>query len=264
MRTGHGVCHAPCPPPRRPHERRRRHRRERRHRRRDRRRLAREGFDVVAGARRADRLEQLVAELGPPARAHALDVTDQASVDAFAAQVESCAVLVCNAGGALGLDPLPDITDEQWRAMWEVNVLGVVRTVRALLPALRASGDGRIVVVTSIAGHEVYANGAGYTSAKHAAAAVTDTLRLELLAEPIRVIEIARAWWRPSSPPCASAATRRRRPRSTRASSRSPATTSRTPSRTPSRARRMSPWRACTSSRAARAAPPTSRGGILT
>ena len=155
------------------------------------RRLAREGFEVVAGARRADRLEQLVAELGPPARAHALDVTDQASVDAFAAQVESCAVLVCNAGGALGLDPLPDITDEQWRTMWEVNVLGVVRTVRALLPALRASGDGRIVVVTSIAGHEVYRNGAGYTSAKHAAAAVTDTLRLELLAEPIRVIEIA-------------------------------------------------------------------------
>jgi NADP-dependent 3-hydroxy acid dehydrogenase YdfG len=83
------------------------------------------------------------------------------------------------------------LDEEHWRWMWEANVLGMARTIRALLPALEASGDGRIVAVTSIAGHQTYPGGAGYTGAKHAAAAVVDTLRVELLGRPLRVIEIA-------------------------------------------------------------------------
>lgn len=155
------------------------------------RQLAAAGFGVVLGARRKDRLDEVAAGIGPAARAHPLDVTDPASLAAFAAAVPECAVLVCNAGGALGLTPVADADEQQWRWMWEANVLGAVRTVQAFLPKLVASGDGRLVVLTSIAGHEIYPGGGGYTSAKHAAAVVASTLRLELMDLPVRVIEVA-------------------------------------------------------------------------
>ena len=155
------------------------------------RQLAAAGFDVVLGARRIDRLAEVAARIGPAARIHPLDVTDPTSVTEFAAEVPACAVLVCNAGGALGLGPVTDLDEDQWRWMWEANVLGVARTVRAFADKLVESGDGRIVVVTSVASHQTYPGGGGYTSAKHAAAAVTDTLRLELLGKPVRVTEVA-------------------------------------------------------------------------
>lgn len=155
------------------------------------RRLAAEGFEVVLAARRADRLEALAREIGPRARPHVADVTDPASVEALAGAVGACRVLVANAGGALGTEPVAELDEDRWRWMWEANVLGMALTVRALVPALEASGDGRIVVVTSIAGHQTYPGGAGYTSAKHAAAAVVDTLRVELLGRPLSVTEIA-------------------------------------------------------------------------
>lgn len=153
------------------------------------RRLRAEGFDVVAGARRTDRLEQLAQETG--ARVHALDVTSQDSVDAFAAAVGPCDVLVNNAGGAYGLSPVEDADVEQWRAMYDVNVLGVLRMTRALLPRLVESGAGHVVVIGSTAGHVVYEGGGGYTAAKHGVAALAETLRLELLGRPVRVTEIA-------------------------------------------------------------------------
>lgn len=152
-------------------------------------RLAAEGFEVVVGARRVDRLEEVAARIG--ARALPLDVADSASVEAFAAEVPEAAVLVNNAGGALGLEPVWEADEEQWRAMFESNVLGVMRMTRALLPKLEASGRGHVVVVGSIAGREVYDGGGGYTAAKHAARAVTGTLRLELLGRPVRVTEVA-------------------------------------------------------------------------
>jgi NADP-dependent 3-hydroxy acid dehydrogenase YdfG len=155
------------------------------------RRLVTDGFDVVLGARRVDRLAALATRLAPHARAEYLDVTDAASVTAFAATVDACEVVVCNAGGALGVDTVLDGDDDGWRWMWEANVLGVARTVRAFHQHLVASGNGRVVVITSVAGHQVYPNGGGYTSAKHAAAALVDTLRLELLGEPVRFVEIA-------------------------------------------------------------------------
>ncbi|MEY2566399.1 MAG: hypothetical protein QOE35_928 [Actinomycetota bacterium] len=152
------------------------------------RRLAEAGFDVVIGARRMDRLQEVAAPIG--ARALPLDVTDTASVDAFAAAIPDCAVLVNNAGGALGLTPLAEANDEQWRWMYDVNVLGTMRVTRALLPKLVASGDGIIVNVGSIAGLEVYDGGSGYTAVKHALRAVTETLRIELVGQPLRVCEV--------------------------------------------------------------------------
>ena len=151
--------------------------------------LAGEGYRTILGARRLDRLEQLAAEIG--GEAIALDVTDPASVESFAAAVGPCDVLVNNAGGALGLDPLAEADEEMWLEMYESNVLGSMRMTRALLPELVESGDGHIVGITSIAAIEPYRGGAGYNAAKHAQRATLRVLRQELLGQPVRVTEVA-------------------------------------------------------------------------
>ena len=150
--------------------------------------LRQAGFEVIAGARRQDRLQRLAERTG--ARVATLDVRDAHSVEAFVSGIDECAVLVNNAGGALGLEPIAQADDDHWLGMYATNVLGTMRMTRALLPRLRRSGDGHIVVVGSIAGFEVYPGGGGYTAAKHAERALTRTLRLELLGEPIRVTEV--------------------------------------------------------------------------
>jgi NADP-dependent 3-hydroxy acid dehydrogenase YdfG len=163
------------------------------------RRLAAEGFDVVLAARRVDRLEKVKAEIenaDPAGRRNAvavaaLDVTSQESVDALASSLRQCHVLVNNAGGAAGLDPVAEAEPADWQWMFETNVLGLMRVTKALLPKLIDSGEGHIVNVTSLAAHAVYEGGAGYTAAKHGAAAVNDTLRLELYDKPVRVTEVA-------------------------------------------------------------------------
>jgi NADP-dependent 3-hydroxy acid dehydrogenase YdfG len=152
--------------------------------------LAAAGFAVWAGARRVERLQDLATRTG--CRFAPLDVTDPESVEGFAAALpERLHLLVNNAGGALGLAPVAEANEEQWRRMYETNVLGTMRVTRALLPRLLASGDGHVVNVGSIAGFETYPGGAGYTAAKHAARALTRTLRLELLGRPVRVTDIA-------------------------------------------------------------------------
>ena len=151
--------------------------------------LAAAGFEVVAAARRLERCEKVAREVG--GRAIRLDVADPDSVAQLAEALPEVSVLVNNAGGALGLEPIAEADEENWRQMYETNVLGVMRVTKALLPALERSGDGHVVVIGSVAGVEVYAGGAGYTAAKHAANAVARTLRLELLGKPIRVSEVA-------------------------------------------------------------------------
>ena len=152
--------------------------------------LAGAGFRVYVGARRLDRLEEVAGSIG--ATALPLDVTDPESIAAFVSKLPSQVhLLVNNAGGALGVDRVETARDEDWQRMWETNVLGVMRVTRALLPALRASGDGHVVNLGSIAGFETYVGGAGYTGSKHALRALTRTLRLELLGEPVRVTEVS-------------------------------------------------------------------------
>ncbi|MEU5990895.1 SDR family NAD(P)-dependent oxidoreductase [Spirillospora sp. NPDC047418] len=160
-------------------------------------RLAAEGFNVVLAARRRDRLDALakeIAESVPGAGRVApvtLDVTSQESVDALAAAVDTCHVLVNNAGGALGLDSVATADLADWQAMYDTNVLGLVRVTKAILPKLIESGVGHVVNVTSLAAHVPYEGGGGYNAAKHAAYAVNDVMRLELCAEPVRITEIA-------------------------------------------------------------------------
>jgi NADP-dependent 3-hydroxy acid dehydrogenase YdfG len=158
------------------------------------RRLAAEGFHVVAAARRTDRLEALVKEIGPGATAVACDVTSDASVAGLAAAVAALGgpltLLVNNAGGARGVDPVATGSVDDWQWMYEVNVLGTLRVTQALLPALEASGRGTIVTVGSTAAFTPYEGGGGYVAAKHAETALVGTLRLELAGKPVRVIEI--------------------------------------------------------------------------
>lgn len=153
------------------------------------RRLAAAGYAVVAGARRTDRLDALAVETG--CRAIGLDVTSEDSVATFAAAVGECSVLVNNAGGALGQDPVASSSVSDWQQMYDTNVLGTLRVTKALLPKLIASGDGIVVNIGSIAGRVVYEGGGGYTAAKHGLAAVTETLRLEMCGQPVRISEIA-------------------------------------------------------------------------
>ena len=157
------------------------------------RRLAGEGFHVVAAARRADRLDALVAEIGD-ATAVECDVTDDASVarlaEAVAGQAGPLTLLVNNAGGARGMDPVASGSVADWQWMYDVNVLGTLRVTKALLPALEASGRGTIVTIGSTAAFTVYEGGGGYTAAKHAQTALVGSLRLEIVGKPVRVIEI--------------------------------------------------------------------------
>jgi NADP-dependent 3-hydroxy acid dehydrogenase YdfG len=156
------------------------------------RRLRAEGWDVLATARRGDRLAALAGETG--AESFVADVTSEADVAALVAHVRATGGLdavVNNAGGALGQDSVEDGDLEQWRTMYELNVLGTLRVTQGLLPLLRERGAGDVVVVTSTAAHATYPGGAGYTGVKHAERMLATTLRWEIVGEPIRVIEVA-------------------------------------------------------------------------
>jgi NADP-dependent 3-hydroxy acid dehydrogenase YdfG len=151
--------------------------------------LARAGFHVVLGARRLKRCQEIADEIGGTALA--LDVLDPDSIADFAAAVPAARVLINNAGGAKGFEPVMAADEDKWRWMWEVNVLGTLRVTKAFMPKLIDSGDGLLVTVTSIAALEIYDNGAGYTSAKHAQSALHRTLRGEHLGQPVRFVEVA-------------------------------------------------------------------------
>lgn len=154
--------------------------------------LAGAGFEVLACARRTDRLAEL-AGTHPNVSAWPLDVTDQSSVDALVAHLAGRPVhaLVANAGGAFDAASIADADLESWERTYQVNVIGSVRTIKALLPNVQAAGDGVIVVMSSTAGHIVYEGGGSYVAAKHAEATLVGTLRLELSGTPVRVCEIA-------------------------------------------------------------------------
>ena len=151
--------------------------------------LAADGFHVVCAARRQDRIETLAKDID--GTAVVCDITDPDSVAELAASVESVDVLVNNAGGAVDQATVEEADVEDWARMFDLNALGTVRVTQALLPALRADGGGLVINLGSTAGRIAYEGGGGYTAAKHAVRVVTQTLRLELVAEPLRFTEIA-------------------------------------------------------------------------
>ena len=153
-------------------------------------RLAADGWQVVAAARRVDRLGEL-AQQSSAIRPQALDVTDPRSVEQLVDAVPECALLVANAGGAFDLEPVEQADPQVWAQTFDVNVLGTLRTVQALLPALVADGAGQVVLTGSTAGRWTYDGGGAYTAAKHALVALRETLRSELVDRSVRVCEIA-------------------------------------------------------------------------
>ncbi|NLW14461.1 MAG: SDR family oxidoreductase [Trueperella sp.] len=150
--------------------------------------LRAEGFDVIATGRRADRLEKLAADTG--CRFIAGDLTNDDDVAAIADFAGNIDVLVNNAGGAVGLDSVAAGKVEDWQKMYDINVLGTLRITQKFLPVMRERG-GDVVFISSTAGHESYLGGGGYTAAKHAEREIPKTLRLELVGEPVRIIDIA-------------------------------------------------------------------------
>lgn len=152
------------------------------------RKLAAEGFEVVCAARRTERVEALAAEID--GRAVTCDVTKDADLVALAeAAGGEVAVLVANAGGAIGTETVAEAKLDEWRTMYDTNVLGVAASIQALLPALIA-GRGTIITVGSVAGLVAYEGGAGYCGVKAAAHMLMMSLRLELVEQPVRVCEI--------------------------------------------------------------------------
>ncbi|WP_219106308.1 SDR family oxidoreductase [Austwickia sp. TVS 96-490-7B] len=154
------------------------------------RRLVGDGYEVIAVARSTDKLAALAQEVG--CRTLTCDVTSDDDVAALAQDVgPQLTLLVNNAGGASGAEPVAHADLDRYRTMFDTNVLGTVRVTKALLPALLASGAGTIVMITSTAGQMAYEGGAGYNAAKYGEVAVTDALRLELCGQPVRVCDIA-------------------------------------------------------------------------
>lgn len=154
------------------------------------RKLRQEGHDVIATARRQERLDKLAQQTG--CQVIAADLTKDEELSKLVRGVLNGGpldALVNNAGGARGSDAVADGKPEDWRTMYEINVMSTLRLTQALLPGLRKHG-GDVVFVTSTAAHETYMGGAGYTAAKHAEAMIPETMRLELVGEPVRIIEV--------------------------------------------------------------------------
>ena len=149
------------------------------------------GCQVLLGARREERLEKIASEIRQPGAGHALDVTRTASVEQFVewvrAKTDRVDVLINNAGGALGLDPVASGRDEDWETMLQTNVLGLLRVTRAVLPLMVNHPGGSILNIGSIAGHTAYEGGAVYCAAKAGERIITQALRLELNGTGLRV-----------------------------------------------------------------------------
>ena len=151
-------------------------------------RLAAEGFHVVCAARRTQRIEQLARDIG--GTAVECDITSDEDVarlvDVVGGRLD---VLVNNAGGAFGMEPVAEADLGAWSRMFELNVIGTTRVTKALLPSLVAA-QGIAVFVTSTAAQAVYAGGAGYCGSKSAQQFVKDALRVELVDQPVRLAEV--------------------------------------------------------------------------
>lgn len=159
------------------------------------------GAKLLLGARRLDRLEKVAVGAGKAGAAeawfHELDVSKTAGVEAFISWVrnkigsrkaaEGLHVLINNAGGAHGLDPVTEGRDADWEAMIQSNVLGLLRMTRAALPLMPRGAGASIINIGSVAGHTAYEGGAVYCAAKAGELQITRALRLELLGSGIRV-----------------------------------------------------------------------------
>ncbi len=159
--------------------------------------LAGDGWHVLLAARREEKLREVAAEIeaaGGMSAVRVLDVTDQDSIDAFvefvAKEFGHVELLVNNAGGARGLEPVIETDPADWRWMFEANVMGTLQVTKGLYEQLKAGEAPQVINVVSIAGRGAYRNGAGYNAAKFGETALTDVMRMEFAEDGIRVCQI--------------------------------------------------------------------------
>ena len=157
--------------------------------------LARQGFRIIATGRRADRLEELKQELKDvPVYTLQFDVRDREAVQQAVSSLPEAwrqvEVLVNNAGNAHGMAPIQSGAVEDWDAMIDINVKGLLYVTQAVLPLMLQQKKGHIVNIGSIAGKEVYPNGNVYSASKFAVDAITQGMRMDLVQEGIRVSEV--------------------------------------------------------------------------
>ena len=159
--------------------------------------FAKDGVHLILGARRLDRLEVLAEELkelgARSVNVYSLDVCSSSSVKVFCDEALSFGppdILLNNAGMAIGVDHLSDGNIDDWQKIMDTNVYGVLRMLRAFLPAMKQNESGHLIMLGSIAGHAVYEGGAVYCASKFAVNAITKTLKLELNGTGIRVSSV--------------------------------------------------------------------------
>ncbi|SEF77776.1 SDR family NAD(P)-dependent oxidoreductase [Algoriphagus boritolerans] len=158
--------------------------------------LARMGFDIIATGRRAARLEELGKELTVGVRFLPLvfDVREREKVGEILGNLPSdwqaIDVLINNAGNAHGMDPIQTGSLDDWDAMMDINVKGLLYVSKAIIPGMTKRNSGMIINIGSIAGKEVYPNGNVYCGSKHAVDAITKGMRIDLNPFGIKVIGI--------------------------------------------------------------------------
>ncbi len=153
-------------------------------------------YNLIICGRRQDRLEAVKAELSDKTQVHSLifDVRDKSAVDAavkgLPEEWRSIDVLVNNAGNAHGLDPIHEGSVDDWDAMIDINVKGLLYVSKAIIPGMVERKTGHIVNVGSIAGKEVYPNGNVYCASKHAVDAINNGMRMDLNPYGIKVTSV--------------------------------------------------------------------------
>ena len=155
--------------------------------------FAKEGVRLVICGRRQERLDALVSELSKLTEVHALnfDVRERNrvldAIDDLPSSFSEIDILINNAGNAHGLNPIQDGSLDDWDAMMDINVKGLLYVSKAIIPKMIARKTGHIINIGSTAGKEVYPNGSVYCASKHAVDAINKGMRLDLNGKGIRV-----------------------------------------------------------------------------
>lgn len=157
-------------------------------------RLLAEKYALIICGRRSDRLEKLAQELNTDVHVQSFDVRDRAAVEnvlsSLPSEWQDIHVLINNAGNAHGLSKIQDGDIDDWEAMIDINVKGLLYISRAILPGMVERNAGHIINIGSVAGVEVYPNGNVYCASKHAVDAITKGMRMDLNGTNIRVCSI--------------------------------------------------------------------------
>ncbi len=159
--------------------------------------LAKNGFQIIATGRRAERLQELKSELSSFAKIHTLsfDVRDQKSVveaiENLPPEFQKIDVLINNAGNAHGLASIEDGSLEDWDAMIDINVKGLLYVSQPIIKRMINQKNGHIINIGSVAGKETYANGNVYCASKHAVDAISSSMRIDLNKHGIKVSQVA-------------------------------------------------------------------------